>query len=355
MTETTSLANDIYDLPSEGKNALVQILPMPFDATTSYKPGASRGPEAILAASKYVDLCDMDVGEAYKAGIHLVDFPNEVIDRNQKAREAVYRIREAHQNDQPADSHYYDEVNEATHENNKQVHHWAKSILANEQIPVVLGGDHSVPFGLIKACAEHYAACDIGILHIDAHCDLRKAYEGFTDSHASIMYNVQANIPSVSKITQVGIRDFCAEELEVIQNSNGRITTFFDKQIRPFRLEGRFLELCPLIIDTLPDLVYLSFDIDGLEPSLCPNTGTPVPGGLSFDEIIALMDALASSGKTIIGMDLCEVAPPPDTLKADLGGTWDANIGARVLYKMIGFSLISQNFPGIKPPSLPAW
>jgi len=120
-------------------------------------------------------------------------------------------------------------------------------------------------------------------------------------------------------------------------------------------MEGRFLELCSLIISTLPQNVYLSFDIDGLNPTLCPNTGTPVPGGFSFDEVISLMESLAFSGKTIVGMDLCEVSPPHHTLKSDLGNTWDANVGARILYKMVGFALISQNIPGIKPPSLPAW
>lgn len=356
MSDNSLVRFDIFDLPCDAENALVQIMPMPFDATTSYQAGTARGPEAVLEASKQVDLCDMDVGEAHKAGIHLCDFPDDVIERNQDARKAIKQINEAKDNDKQPNVSDIDVVNDATKANNELVYEWTKKVLAAEQIPVVLGGDHSVPFGAIKACAEHFSTeGGIGILHIDAHCDLRFSYQGYEDSHASIMYNVQSKVPEVTKITQAGIRDFCDEELEVIQNSNSRITTFFDKQIRPFRMEGRFTELCPMIIDTLPERVYLSFDIDGLNPTLCPNTGTPVPGGLNFDEAVVLLESLASSGKKIIGMDLCEVSPPAQTLKADLGNVWDANVGARILYKMIGFALISQNITGIKPPSLPAW
>ncbi len=347
--------HDIFDIPSSEQNAFVQILPMPFDATTSYRPGAAKGPQAVLAASRQVDLCDVDVGSPDKVGIHLDDFSEEVIERNNQSRLAVHRIREAKENGSSSQQADFDIVNEATQKNNLFVYDWAKEILKKKQFPIVLGGDHSVPWGLIKACAEQYGNEGFGILHIDAHCDLRNAYEGFEDSHASIMYNVQSKIPQVKKLTQVGIRDFCEEELDIVKGSNGRITTFFDKQLRQFKLEGSFLKLCPQIIHTLPKNVYLSFDIDGLDPTLCPNTGTPVPGGLSFDEIIALMECLALSGKIIVGMDLCEVSPPPHTPDDEWGDTWDANVGARILYKMIGFALISQKTPGIQPPHLPAW
>ena len=354
MTDT-QFDRDIFDVPCDAKNAFVQILPMPFDATTSYRPGAAKGPEAVLAASRQVDLCDVDVGSPHQVGIHLEGFSTEVIERNNKARLAVQRIREAKEDDSLPSKVDFDIVNLATQQNNLFVYDWATEVLQKKQFPVVLGGDHSVPWGLIKACAEAYGDEGFGILHIDAHCDLRNAYEGFADSHASIMYNVQSKIPQVKKLTQVGIRDFCQEELDVVTSSNGRIKTFFDKQLRQFKLSGRFLELCPQIINTLPQNVYLSFDIDGLDPTLCPNTGTPVPGGLSFDEIIALMECLALSGRTIVGMDLCEVSPPPQSLSSEWGDAWDANVGARILYKMIGFALISQKIPGIQPPHLPAW
>ncbi len=118
-----------------------------------------------------------------------------------------------------------------------------------------------------------------GILQIDAHADLRVAYEGFTYSHASIMYNVLQQIPQVKKLVQVGIRDYCDEELQMIKDSNGRITTFFDKDIKAQQYEGvTWKEICTKIVDSLPQKVYISFDIDGLDPkAVLPNTGTPVP------------------------------------------------------------------------------
>ena len=345
-------SHNIFDVPCDPKTALVQILPVPFDATTSYRPGAARGPQAILAASVQVDLCDADVGAPHQVGIYMEPIPSEIVQRNTLSRGCVQAIRQAKDKGHEAPKNFFDEVNRATAQNNDQVYAWTQGVLNKGQLPVILGGDHSVPLGAIRACAEHHK--QIGILHVDAHCDLRKSYEGFKDSHASIMDNVQSQIPEVIKLTQVGIRDFCNEELETIKKSNGRIVTYFDKILRKHRLEGEFFSLCQSIIDTLPSHVYLSFDIDGLDPTLCPHTGTPVPGGLSFDEILALLNQLAISGKTVVGMDLCEVSPPREAKDSELGDNWDANVGARFLYKMIGFALISRKTPNLSLPDLPS-
>jgi agmatinase len=347
--------HDMFDLPSSNENGLVQILPVSFDATTSYRPGAAKGPKAVLAASNQVDLCDADIGSLDEVGIHLNAFSKDIEKRNQEASEAVRQIREAKKNDKAPLQSDFAIVNTATKQNNIFVHDWTKLVLSQQRFPVILGGDHCVPFGAIKACAEHYADREFGVLHIDAHCDLRDAYEGFEDSHASIMFNVQSKIPQVKKIVQVGIRDFSEEELNVITNSNRRILTFFDKQLRQYRTQGRFLDACKRIVQALPNYVYLSFDIDGMDPTLCPGTGTPVPGGLNFDELIVLLECLIAHQKIIIGLDLCEVSPPTHLSQEEWGDTWDANVGARVLYKMIGFSLLSQGLKSIKPPQLPAW
>ena len=131
---------------------------------------------------------------------------------------------------------------------------------------------------LRKAIAEKFG--DFGILQIDAHCDLREAYEGFVYSHASIMYNALEEIPAITRLVQVGIRDYCEEEWEYIRQSNGRIVTYFDKDIKERQYEGdNWKAIADEIIQQLPEKVYLSFDIDGLDPKLCPNTGTPVQGG----------------------------------------------------------------------------
>ena len=200
----------------------------------------------------------------------------------------------------------------------------------------LVGGDHSTPFGAIQAYAEKFPG--LGILHIDAHADLRRAYEGFEWSHASIMENVSRKLPGVKKIVAVGIRDFCEEENDRMLESEGRISTHFDVDLARARRNGTLDELFSSIAHELPENVYVSFDIDGLDPTLCPHTGTPVPGGLSFHEASALIGALAEAKKKIVGFDLNEVAPNPDSEKGD---EWDANVGARILYKLIGWSMLS--------------
>lgn len=354
MSGESTSSHEIFGVDCDPNTALVQVLAMPFDATTSYRPGAAKGPAALLAASVQVDLCDADVGAPHTVGIHLHEIPKAVEARNVVARGAVERIRHAKEGGQKPSAADFDAVNQATEQNNEFVYTWAKHALAKHQIPVVIGGDHSVPFGAIRAAAEHCGKEGMGILHLDAHCDLRHAYEGFEHSHASIFNNVIEHIPGVKRLTQVGIRDFCDEELLMVRESEGRIVTFFDKIVRNHRLQGRFLTLAQSIIDTLPEQVYLSFDIDGLDPTLCPSTGTPVPGGLNFDELVALLECLAQSGKKVVGLDLCEVSPPRDLPDDELGDNWDANVGARVLYKMIGFALIANKVPGVTPPALPS-
>lgn len=198
---------------------------------------------------------------------------------------------------------------------------------------MILGGDHSVPFGAIRACSETYPG--LGILHLDAHADLRDAYEGFTWSHASIFNNVMRKLDRVGKLVQVGVRDLGQAERRMIDDSNGRIVTFYDAELAARKDEGvPFAKIADEIVAALPNDIYLSWDIDGLDPTLCPGTGTPVPGGLSWNEAVGLLRAIRRANKRIVGLDLCEVSP---------GETeWDANVGARLLYKMIGFALLTR-------------
>jgi agmatinase len=223
-----------------------------------------------------------------------------------------------------------DEINLACLELNQWVKNESLKLLKKNKIVALLGGDHSTPLGLMQALAEKYPS--YGILHIDAHADLRKAYEGFEYSHASIMYNA-IKLPQISHLVQVGIRDYCEAEVNLI-NNEPRITTFYDREIKHSQFEGKnWSAICDTIIETLPEKVYLSFDIDGLDPKLCPNTGTPVPGGLELEQSIYLVEKLAKSGRTIIGFDLNEVAPGSDE--------WDANVGARLLYRLANMCLVS--------------
>jgi agmatinase len=269
----------------------------------------------------------------------------EIQDYNRKAKKLALPIIEQGGNVEgsPRLQFNLDKVNEYGGKVNRIVHETARDLLAKDKIVGVVGGDHSTPFGTIEAHTEAYET-GFGILHLDAHCDLREAYEGFTWSHASIMYNVINHLPRVTKLIQVGIRDFSEGELSIIQNSHGRIITYFDEVLMAHKFEGvAWARIVDGIIKDLPEQVYLSFDIDGLDPTLCPNTGTPVPGGLSFQEITALLAGLVRSGRRIIGFDLTEVAP-----SSDENNEWDANVGARLLYKMIGYTLLSRTSQKLK-------
>ncbi len=309
----------IYGLPFTPEESAVVIVPVPFEATTSYGGGTAKGPAAVFEASKQVDLFDHDTGRPFESGIAMLPMSKKIVRWNAEARK-LGRKKVA-------------KVNKIGSAVNEWVYEKTRSLLAEGKMPVILGGDHSVPFGAHRAYAERHRG--MGILHLDAHADLREAYEGFTWSHASIFFNVMTKLPDVGKLVQAGVRDLGQAESRMIEQSNGRIVTFFDSDLAAAKEEGKaFARIADEIVAQLPDDVYLSWDIDGLDPTLCPGTGTPVPGGLSWNEAIGLLRAVVRAGKRIVGLDLCEVAP---------GDTkWDANVGARLLYKMIGFALLTR-------------
>ena len=195
----------------------------------------------------------------------------------------------------------------------------------------LVGGDHSTPYGLIRALGKYHDS--FGILHIDAHCDLREKYEGFIFSHASIMHNVLHDVRQVEHIVQVGVRDFSQAEKQLAESS-GRVTQFDDQRLLEAEFAGRtWDDVCREIIATLPEKVYISFDIDGLDLPYCPHTGTPVPGGLSFNKAVRLLQLLGRE-RRIIGFDMVEVCPSEtDHI--------DASVGARILWKLCGQTLLS--------------
>jgi len=324
----------IYGLPFSAEDSKVVIVPVPFEATTSYGGGASQGPQAVFEASKQVDLFDQETGKPYAAGIAMLEIPENVLSWNHDAKKIAATVIEHGGVVDEKTREAAEKVNEFGAVLNQWVYAQTSALLHGHKMPVILGGDHSVPFGAMQAYAEHHPG--FGILHLDAHADLRDAYEGFTWSHASIFHNVMTKIEGVGKLVQVGVRDLGQSERRMIDESNGRIVTFYDAGLAARKEEGvPFARLADEIVAALPDHIYLSWDIDGLDPTLCPGTGTPVPGGLSWNEAIGLLRAIQRSGKRIVGLDLCEVAP---------GETeWDANVGARLLYKMIGFALLTHS------------
>jgi agmatinase len=321
----------IFGLTSLREDSQVVLLPVPFAATVSYGGGAEKGPEAILAASHQVDLYDWHFGRIYERGIHWQPSDPKVAAAHGPAREAAMTIMASES--APADPVGLRVVDKAGELVNESLGGQVAPLLDEGRIVGVVGGDHSVPFAAIAAASERGP---LGILHLDAHADLRKAYEGFTWSHASIMHNVLEHCPLVTRLVQVGIRDYSEGELRAIHESEGRIVTHFDADWHARKFSGEpFQKLVDEMLRALPERVWVSCDIDGLDPSLCPNTGTPVPGGLLFQEVAFVLSRLAASGRRIVGFDLVEVAPGQDE--------WDANVGARLLYKLCGASLRSAN------------
>lgn len=322
----------IFGLPTDRGNARIIVIPAPFDATTSYRPGTANGPDAILHASRQVDLLDHLFGNIYERGIFMEEPDPEIAAASNRARALAGPILERG-GASPEDARAVGRINAECENANGRLYSRAKLALSEGRTPIMLGGEHAMSLGPIRACAEAFPG--LAILQVDAHMDLREAFEGFRYSHASIMWNVLREAPGVSRLVQVGIRDYSGGESEAARSSAGRVRTHFDQDwwARQDRGES-FASLARCAIDDLgPSVpVYVSLDIDGLDPSLCPHTGTPVAGGLSFSQASALLKALADSGRRVVGADLVEVAPSHDPGAPE----WDANVGARVLYKLCG-------------------
>lgn len=330
----------LFGLPMEPETAAVHVVPVPFDATTSYRKGTARGPEAIRRASLQVDLFDVMTGKPWSKGICMLEADPRIAKWNEKASRKSARIIELGGRIGKDKELARDlaTVNDIGAELNACVQASVESILDAGRLPVLVGGDHSTPFGGIQACAGRFPR--LGVLHFDAHADLREAYEGFEWSHASIMHNVTTKIAKVSKLVQVGIRDLGEREHAAIVGSQGRIQTLLDVDWGRAKADGANLRhLVRKTIAELPDHVWVSFDVDGLDPTLCPNTGTPVPGGLSWHDAMLWLEELARSSKRVVGLDLNEVSPgdTPDDVDS-----WDAIVGARLLYRLIGTALLTR-------------
>ncbi len=338
--DPNALASDngnIYGLPFGIEEANLVIVPVPWEVTVSYSNGTANGPKAVFEASKQVDLYDPYVKDAWQLGIAMDKISKKLHSKSNEFRKKAEKYLDKYADGKkPDESNGMKktqlEINEACVEMITWVYERTLEHLDNGKMVVLLGGDHSTPLGFMNALATKYKS--YGILQIDAHADLRDTYEGFEYSHASIMYNA-LKIPQVEKLVQVGIRDYCEAEYDIIQ-SDKRIKTFFDHDIKNQQYEGKsWAEICKDIVKALPQKVYLSFDIDGLDPKLCPNTGTPVPGGFEFEQIIYLIRAVLKSKKEIIGFDINEVAPGENE--------WDANVAARLLYRISNLVLSHKN------------
>jgi agmatinase len=322
---------NIFGFPYTENEADIVIIPIPWDATASYGKGTSNGPQAILDASTQLDFYHTELDKAYDTKVYMAPISKEWKEINdiccEKGMRYIHFLEEngeelAFEKFQ-SDVNEINEAHEALRQNLKER---SLELLKQGKLVAVLGGEHSTPLGLIEALNETYS--DFGILQIDAHADLRNAYEGFQQSHASIMFNVLQRCDNMSKLVQVGIRDVSEREVQLSEQHN-RVITYYDWNLKNELYTGKtWSQQVEEIVDSLPKNVYISFDIDGLKPELCPHTGTPVAGGFELQEISYLFFNLVDSGRKIIGFDLNEVAPGPE-------GDWDANVGARALWQLV--------------------
>lgn len=334
----------IFGLPYSVEEAKLVLLPVPWEVTVSYSSGTAEGPNAIMEASAQVDLYQDDIQDAWRLPVAMAEQNQELKEKGAQLRELAEAYIDWLERGEPIEE-------QAAHENTTQiidagckemigeVYAQSSQLLSQGKVVGLVGGDHSTPLGLIKALADMHAS--FGVLQIDAHADLRNAYEGFEYSHASISYNFM-KLPQVTKLVQVGIRDYCQEEADFMKENADRVNVFFDKDLKRAAFRGQtWAESCDKIVSQLPNKVYISFDIDGLDPKLCPDTGTPVPGGFELEEILYLFETVVRSGRSIIGFDLNEVSP-------GAGNEWNGNVGARALFRMCLLTGVSQGHISLK-------
>ncbi len=330
--------NNVFGLPFSEDDARLVILPVPWEVTVSNTAGTARAADHIFKDSMQVDLFDPDTKDAWKQGLFMRPPDRKILLKSDYLRKEAELYIDYISKGELLEKNAFmckslREINEGSLFLNNWVYEQSLSLMQRNKLVALLGGDHSTSLGFFKAIAQQHG--DFGVLQIDAHCDLRESYEYFTYSHASIMYNALTEIPQLTRLIQVGVRDYCQEEWEYICNSNYRVITYFDRDIKDRMYDGQtWKQITDEIVSHLPDKVLLSFDIDGLDPKLCPNTGTPVMGGFDFEQIYYLIKKVIQSGRKLIGFDLVEIGVDDKE--------WDANVGAHILWKL-GNLLVSVN------------
>lgn len=266
------------------EKATFVVVPVPYDLTSTYQSGSRRGPAAILEASGNMELYDEELRkETFLAGIHTMD-PVEAVASGPEAMIKAVRQR-------------IDEV------------------CALEKIPVVLGGEHSISFGAVQAIKDKYT--DITVIQFDAHADLREEYQGTAYSHAC----VGRRIAELCPLVQVGIRSLSATEASYMEH--GKVKTFYADKI----LDDN--DYIKHICQAVKGDVYLSIDIDVLDPSYMPSTGTPEPAGLSWKHITDIIRAISKTCR-IKGFDVVELAPIPGLVAPDF-------LTAKLIYRIMGY------------------
>ncbi len=325
-----------FGMPFDPSAAELVLVSVPWDVTVSYGAGTAYGPDAIIEASTQLDFHEPLAPGAWRRGIATADIDYTLQETSQRLRADAAKVIRHLEGGGTVDDDYVmrkiRRVNEGCAAMNDAVGAQVGRWLDAGKIVGLVGGDHSTPYGLIRALGERHEA--FGVLHIDAHRDLREAYEGFLFSHASIMFNVLRDVPQVRKLVQVAVRDFSEREA-ALADASERVESFADLDLAAAEFRGETWDAqCRRIVETLPEEVYVSFDIYGLGFEYSPRTGTPVCGGLTFNKAVWLLRTLVASGRRIIGFDLVEVCPAPEE-------RLDAITGARMLWKLCSLALAS--------------
>ncbi len=324
--------SNLFGWPGSEEQSSVIIQPVPWEATTSYLGGTSKAPELIRLASHQMDLFSETWGETYTKGFYLAEPNLKISQLNDNALELK-------NNKKIPSLEISQRLNLMSAEVNALVYEKTSQTLKQNKIPALIGGEHSVIFGQVKAVSEQLKnknTTQWGLVHIDAHLDLRNAYQGFEHSHASAIRHVFELDNSPSHSVHFGIRDYCKEESDYMKDLGSNYNFFTDRSFQQ-SLEQNIshdktsLDFFTNEFQKLPQDIYISWDIDGLDPQLCPNTGTPVPGGLNWHQALTLIFALKQLNKNIVGFDLVEVS---ESLNPNSTTEWNSNVGARLFYEL---------------------
>lgn len=328
--DTSTDGGFYFNDATQVEDAEVVIVSVPWSVTSDYGRGATYTPDAIIDVSAKSGVYDALSGVNLKGRI-----ATAVIDYNiQEISEQLGRDAERVDDylgggTTPLPKEYImrkkGAIDEGFSEMQKSTYQQVKQYAEMGKVVAVVGGDHSVAYGAVKAVAECYEG--VGVLFIDAHADFEISTAGYNYTHRTIARNIIEEIDSVERVVEVGVRDVSQEEMTLVQSSP-KVDIFLAESLAAARFEGRsWKELCQEVVSKLPQRVYISFDIDALKIEFCQNTNAPVPGGMTFDEVIYLIGCVAASGREIVGFDISEVVP-------DLEDRMDATVAARLLGKM---------------------
>ncbi len=329
-----------FGLKTKFNAADLILIPASWEVTNSYGSGTGKGPELIRKASVQLDFFNTIFETSYNHRIHFEKSDALIESLSKRARiwaKSVQKNEEEGKALNQKQKTLCEKVNQACQSLLDWVYEKSLKIIRERKIPALVGGEHSVSEGLIRLVGEQYQG-NYGLLHIDAHADLKEAYQGFKKSHASIMYNVLNLEFPPKKLVQLGIRDLCEKEYKRIK-SDLSIKCFFDEEIYTRLFKGEtWSTICQQIVSLLPPKIYISLDVDALSWNYAPGTGTPVPGGLSFRQVLHLFYEIKKQQKRLIAFDVVETSPGE---KNNAFSEWNGNVSARLIYELAGLALFS--------------